>query len=263
MGWLAGFEMFAKLRQGLLLYVLIIVAATTWLTQDRSRSWQTTLWVDVFPINGDGSQRAQQHIAKLDERDFQAIEPYIEKQAKGYGVQIERPLRINLGPTLNLPPPKLARDASPWQSILWSIQTRWWSIRVTWGLDRPTPDIKVFAVYYDGDNTLSLDRSAALQKGMVAIANLFADRRMAGSNRVVLTHELLHTLGATDKYEPGTNQPLYPAGYAEPDRKPLHPQIRAEIMAGRVAESPTGARIPRNLAETLIGEQTASEIGWR
>jgi len=40
---------------------------------------------------------------------------------------------------------------------------------------------------------------------------------------VVIAHELLHTVGATDKYDPATNESSLPEGYAEPDKIPLFP----------------------------------------
>jgi len=77
---------------------------------------------------------------------------------------------------------------------------------------------------------------------------------------VVIAHELLHTLGATDKYDPD-GQPLYPIGFADFIAEPCYPQSMAEIMAGRIPLSPGKAEIPKNLAETVIGYATAAEIG--
>ncbi len=71
-----------------------------------------------------------------------------------------------------------------------------------------------------------------LQKGLIGIVHTFAQRPMAGSNNIVIAHELLHTLGATDKYDPNTGAPLFPIGFGDPERKPLYPQEDAEIMAG-------------------------------
>jgi hypothetical protein len=79
---------------------------------------------------------------------------------------------------------------------------------------------------------------------------------------VVLAHELLHTLKATDKYDPRTLQPIHPDGYAEPDSSPRYPQEFAELMGGRVPITATEAEIPVDLRQVLIGERTASEIGW-
>jgi len=73
---------------------------------------------------------------------------------------------------------------------------------------------------------------------------------------------LLHTLNATDKYDLHNNLPIYPDGYAEPHKMPLYPQNFAELMGGRVPQSTAEADIPKSLRHTLIGEQTAREIGW-
>lgn len=82
------------------------------------------------------------------------------------------------------------------------------------------------------------------------------------TNNVVLAHELLHTLGATDKYDPATSQPLFPQGHAEPDATPRHPQRLAEIMAGRIAVSDDEAEMPASLAQAVVGTETAQEINW-
>ena len=84
-----------------------------------------------------------------------------------------------------------------------------------------------------------------MQKGLIGVVHAFAQRQMAGTNNIVITHELLHTLGATDKYEPGSGAPLFPIGFADPSQKPLYPQEAAEIMAGRRALSPRRLRCLR------------------
>lgn len=51
-------------------------------------------------------------------------------------------------------------------------------------------------------------------------------------------------------------------GYADPRAEPLHPQTRAEIMAGRIALSETRAETPGGMDEVVIGPKTAKEINW-
>jgi len=92
--------------------------------------------------------------------------------------------------------------------------------------------------------------------------HLFADGGMRGSNDTVIAHELLHTLGATDKYDLRTNQPVLPDGFAEPDREPLYPQSFAELMGGRIPVSTTESTTPESLEKVIVGGKTASEIGW-
>ena len=64
---------------------------------------------------------------------------------------------------------------------------------------------------------------------------------------MVIAHEILHTLGASDKYDLATLAPLYPGGYAEPERDPLYPQSFAEIMAGRYAADAHTFEMPESL----------------
>ena len=97
---------------------------------------------------------------------------------------------------------------------------------------------------------------------MLGICNVFSDRAMAGSNKVVAAHEMLHTLGASDKYAGMDSLPVFPIGYAEPDRNPLYPQRYAEIMGGRVPLSTVEAKIPTALRNVRIGAATAVEINW-
>jgi hypothetical protein len=78
----------------------------------------------------------------------------------------------------------------------------------------------------------------------------------------VTTHELFHTLGASDKYD-ALGRARVPDGLAEPDRVPRYPQRGAEIMARNVPLSPTSERPPGTLEELVVGPTTAHEIGWR
>jgi hypothetical protein len=70
----------------------------------------------------------------------------------------------------------------------------------------------------------------------------------------------MHTLGATDKYDPSTAQPLMPDGVAEPERSPIYPQKIAEIMGGRIPLAADDAVVPKSLKYVIIGPATAREI---
>jgi hypothetical protein len=98
---------------------------------------------------------------------------------------------------------------------------------------------------------------------MIAVANLFGSRSFRGSNQMIVAHELLHTLGATDKYDPATNLPVFPIGFANPERNPLYPQTKAELMAGRIPINAGAAEVPHSLDAVVVGASTAFEIGWR
>ncbi len=91
-------------------------------------------------------------------------------------------------------------------------------------------------------------------------------RAAAGPNDAVLAltavgHELLHCLGARDKYD-ASGHALAPDGLAEPQLSPQFPQRYAEWMVGEVPTGPGQGRLPSSLAEIRVGPVTAREIGW-
>ena len=117
-------------------------------------------------------------------------------------------------------------------------------------------------LYHDPATLGRVPDSHGLQKGLVGVVHAFADESLAGSNAMVIAHELLHTVGASDKYDPVSGLPLYPLGFADPQQQPLYPQEATEIMAGRRPLSATEAEIPRTLRHVLVGPATALEIRW-
>ena len=254
--------MFKRLRVAILLYILAFTALGNFLAAARSTDWDETLWVDVYPVNADGSARAQAYIDGLSAADFENIEEYFSKEALRYSVTLDQPFRLELGPQVDNDIPQLAPTPSLLGTLIWSLKMRWFAARVDPGSGRPSPDIKLFALYYEAREEAILDRSTALERGLIAIAKLFAGRSSQGANQIVMAHELLHTLGATDKYDLGTNLPIYPQGYASPALQPLHPQRSAELMAGRIPLDEHTAEMPPGITRTLIGPITAAEIGW-
>lgn len=254
--------MLRVLRKGFLLYIFVLIAAGNWMTQHRLASWENSLWVGVYPINGDGSEVSARYIDGLTEEDFQALAEYMAAEAARFGVTHNRPVTVVLLPEVAGQPPMPPRSDNMLQVMLWSLKLRWWA----WNMENdeaPAMDVSLFVRYFDPGRTKSVEHSLGLQKGRIGIVNAFASRRYRGSNRVVIAHELLHTLGATDKYDLATGLPVFPEGYAEPELAPLHPQRVAELMGGRIPVSRLRAEIPGRLSDTLIGPLTAKEIGWR
>ncbi|MEX2123558.1 MAG: hypothetical protein WD795_06665 [Woeseia sp.] len=252
--------MFKAIRISLLLLVLVFVSVSTWLTQSRSTDWNNSLWVKIYPINGDGDDEVERYIASLQLEDFESIQSFVAREIRKYGHSLERPVRMELGRLVAEQPPPLAESPGLPRIMLWSLKMRWWARRVAKDQDDPPPDVRIFVRYYAPRDGYMLENSVGMQKGMVGIVNAFADRRHTPINNVVIAHEFLHTLGATDKYERANGQPLFPQGYAEPERSPLLPQRYAEIMGGRIAVSEVDAMIPMSLRYVVIGAETAREI---
>ena len=253
--------MFKAVRIGVLLLVLLVVAVNAWLLKARSTDWNNSLWVKIYPINADGHEDTARYIESLSLRSFEEIETFVAREAERYGRDTSRPVRIELGLPIREEPPEIPDDAGRLDTMLWSLKMRWWVNSATNDQDDIEPDISIFVRYHRSEGVLRLENSVGLQKGMFGIVQAYTGRRFTGRNNVIIAHELLHTLGATDKYDPATGQPLAPEGLAEPDRQPVYPQRYAEIMGGRIALAADDAEIPRNLSLAIIGPETAAEIG--
>lgn len=252
--------MFKAVRISILVFILFFVAVNTWLTQARSTDWNNSLWIKIYPINGDGSSEAARYIGKLKVADFEGIERFLARETERYASTVARPVRLELGSEIGEQPPELGQTPNILSVMLWSFKMRWWASAVTAAQDRIEPDVRIFVRYHRPDTAVMLENSVGLQKGMVGIVNGYASRRNRGMNNVIIAHEFLHTLGATDKYSTVDGQPIGPDGLGEPERQPLYPQRYAEIMGGRIATSEVDSYMPKSLKYAVIGSLTAREI---
>lgn len=254
--------MWKTIRVSVLLLVLVIVAGRTWLDRVETQSWKSPLWVGIFPLDADGSPSAESYIAGLSANDFSNIATFFEREAHRFGVALDEPVHIELYPRGPELPPQLDTNAGPLGVMWWSLKMRWFAMHATKVPGRTPSRIRIFVLYHDPASLQVVPDSHGLQKGLLGVVHAFALKSMAGSNNIVIAHELLHTLGATDKYKLSTGEPLFPSGFAEPDRQPLYPQPSAEIMAGRRAVSATDSDMPSSLEEVVVGPVTADEIRW-
>ncbi|MCH9672191.1 MAG: hypothetical protein K0U93_12150 [Gammaproteobacteria bacterium] len=254
--------MFKKLRVTIWLYVLLLVAGGAWFTQQHATDWNSSLWVVVHPINADNSATTQAYIDKLNADSFAPIQDFFAREAAQYAIASDPPAYLTLGKQLKERPPAPPTGRNMFGVMLWSLKLRYWAWRMEGEHDGPS-NLQMFVLYYDPMKTVSVPHSSGLQKGQIGVIHAFAMRSMAGSNKTIIAHEMLHTLGATDKYDPQTNQPMFPHGYADPNRTPRFPQKKAELMGGRIPISEHEAKTPTSLKRVVIGAQTAAEIGWR
>ena len=253
--------MFKKIRIFILLVILVIVGLSTWLTKIRNTSWEETLWVAVYPINADKNRTVSRYINKLTRNDFTDIERFFRDEASYFKLGIQEPMRIELQPEIESLPPRPPESASVLDIMLWSLKLRYWA----WQNDNnngPAAHVRIYVIYHDPAQHTRLAHSLGLEKGQIGVVNAFASRHYRAKNNVIITHEFLHTIGATDKYQLQTDLPVFPDGYAEPNSKPLYPQKMAEIMGGRIPLSETRAIIPSGLHKVVIGDKTAEEINW-
>lgn len=252
---------FKLVRIILLLIILAVVATYTTCTNAKIAGWKETLNVVIYPINGDESVDSDVFIQSLDTADFAAIASYMSDEAASYGLPLENPVAVHLGPEIEALPPDPPASRNPLSVVLWSLKMRYWAFRHS-PYDGPS-DIRVYVVFKAIQRgTRRLEESLGLRKGLIGIVNTASGERYQSDTNIVITHELLHTLGATDKYDYDTLAPIYPDGYADPDKSPRHPQIRGEIMAVRIPQSSYEWVMPTHLNQTIIGKKTCMEIHW-
>ena len=252
--------MWRKLRIAVLLLILATVVQQTWLDK-ADLAWKHNLYVAVYPVNVDNSAKVSEYLRTLTREDFEPVAEYFALEAEPYHLSLRRPIEVQMGAHIDKVPPAPPKNGSILSNIVWSLKFRFFAWKNSPKVN-VRPDIRLYLLYYDPETNPALSHSTALNKGRIGRVNLFGDSSYAKQNLVILAHELLHTLNATDKYDLDTNLPAYPDGFAEPDKTPLYPQDLAELMGGRVPMSEVKADIPKSLNYTLIGEKTAREIGW-
>lgn len=253
--------MFRALRIFILLTILIIVAASTYLTKMRTTDWDAALWVSIYPINADQSTASQAYIDQLKTEHFNDINAFLSEEGQYYKISIKNPITLNIAPEVLELPPAPPESSSIFSIMFWSLKLRYWAY--THNTDTgPTPDIQIYIAYNDPDENKKLPHSLGLEKGLIGVVHAYAGKRFTRKNNVVIAHELLHTLGAKDKYDMATGHPIFPGGFANPDNSPLYPQNRAEVMAGRIPINENLAVFPKSLYRVVIGKTTAQEINW-
>jgi len=251
--------MWKNIRILCLLIILLIVAVNAY--RDQNQDWNKPIIVLLHPVNADGQGATQQYIQQLSVNNLSDVQEYLKQMSTQYRGQ---PISIyfQMGRELKQRPPKVPENATMLDSILWSLKFRFYAWKQHEGRDG-SPSVTLFLNYYDPKQSKELKHSTALQNGRIGSVNLFASKKQAEQNKVVLVHELLHAFGATDKYDLATGVPLYPIGYAYPNQQPLFPQAKAELMAGHIPVSVDKSKMPDHLGQTLINEITAIELGWQ
>lgn len=253
---------FRQLRIGLLLLVLALVVVDTWLSRARTHDWTQKERVAVYPIAGDNGTATVRELAQLGDGQFATVERFFAREARKYGLSSEQPVDLQLRHAIDERPPAPDPEAGALGNAWWSLRLRWWVWQQTRHDPGPYARIRLFVVFHDPGLRPEVPHSHGLRELLVGVAHVFAGHRQHAGNQVVIAHELMHTLGASDKYDPQTNLPMYPAGYAEPLRQPRYPQRYAEIMGGRVPLTAERAEIPAGLNATVVGPETAHEIAW-
>ena len=249
------------IRPLLLLCSLFAIAGITAHQIIYSRAWHEPLDVVIYPINGDNSLETHNYLNTLDNDSFKEIDQWFTKEAKRYKLGIDQPIKTSVGERVKSIPPPLPVNGGLFKTVFWGLRLRYWVFRNTPDSDSNLRRVRVFVAYYQGNDNQPLAHSVGLQQGLIGIVNAFGHEQQAKQNNIVVAHEILHTVGASDKYN-FYGGPQFPVGFSNPYRNPLFPQRYAEIMAGRIPTSHFASYMATSLKSVRINELTASEIAW-
>lgn len=226
-----------------------------------TRNWNQTLEVTIFPINADGHLVTGDYIASLSDDSFSIINRWAEREAERHQLDLKTPFNVSLGPTIKNKPPAWPTNDNPIAVLFWGLRFRWWAYRNTPEDGGNLTRIRMFVMYHEGQEDKPLSHSLGLQKGLLGLVHAFALHEQTAQNNIVIAHEMLHTVGAIDKYSE-YGGPLFPIGYANPVREPLFPQRYAEIMSGRIPTSYGSSYMAESLRSAQVNQYTAAEINW-
>lgn len=254
--------LFQAFRITILLAIFIAIAFYAKTQKLKSRNWSEPLQVIIYPMNGDNSPSTEQYINQLNGNEFKEIDQFFRTEAKHYSLSLQHPTETHLGQIIRKHPPVSPKpSAHPIKIAWWSLQLRYWTFMHAPDDESNLQRVRIFVYYHKAEENKQLQHSLGLDKGLLVIAHAFATPKLEQQNNIVIAHELLHTVGASDKYDTN-NQPIFPDGYAEPLNSPIFPQTLAEIMAAKIPLSTTHSEMAKSLESCIIGGATANEINW-
>ncbi|MCP4688641.1 MAG: hypothetical protein GY859_11365 [Desulfobacterales bacterium] len=254
-------RLFKWLRIVILLAFLFGVGGYMLFVKERVVNWETPLHMVIYPINMGGDEENADYIATLGEVNFSPVESFLSEEADRYEMDMETPLIIHLAPEIKEPPPEPPESRGGMFAAVWSVKMRYWAF-TTDAYEGTDSDIKMYILYKHPDDYENNVASYGLKERWLGVVFAAASPKEEAHTNIMIARELVHVLGATDKYDPETLQPIHPDGYSNPEKEPLLPQDTAEIMAGVIPVTKKKSTMPRSLNDVEIGEKTAMEIKW-
>ncbi|MBI2395789.1 MAG: hypothetical protein HYV09_39860 [Deltaproteobacteria bacterium] len=241
---------------------MLLYAASTLRRRHARTEWSRSLDVALVlvrdgPIDPGALEALRARVPALEEK--------LTAELHRYRGAPDRPFRFVVrGPVeLHAPRPEPAGEGTfDLAKHAWALWR--WTARLdeAAALDTGAYDARVYVVLKaPATATRRFVEGASEQGGRIGMLEVDLDASMVDFALFVTTHELLHTIGALDKYGPDGNARI-PDGLGDPEAHPLFPQTLAEPMArGRVI-APGREEPPDSLEMLRVGKATAREIGW-
>lgn len=263
----AGRGLFFRIRVAVLLgilFVVVLVAIRDFRSRQARKDWKTTLDVAVVLLRA----------GAVDDEAVDAVRARapslagrLEGEMRRYrhpsgGV---RPFAFHVLGPVDLPSPAPEPSGEGIVDLVrhsWAMN-RWLAdVDPRAGVEADRYDTRIYVIVRKpASDERSFIEGRSEENGRIGVVNVELDTSMADLLLVVTAHELMHTLGATDRYD-SMGRTVIPAGLPEPDRVPLYPQRFAEIMARNRVLAPGREAVPESIDELAVGARTADEIGW-
>ena len=256
---------FFHVRVAILLTVLAVVlvfAASRWL-RDRARaSWKRPqrvafIVVPIGPVDGAPMAALAARKSALEEVLTRELHRYRASPDQPFEIMVRGPARLSESPPIPVGDGFFDLASYAFRRWQW---TR--GVDASIGLDSDAYDSRIYVAVRAPVGKIESVEGVSDQGGHVGVVTVDLDASTVDWALGVATHELMHTLGATDRYDLSTGHHLVPDGLADPAQKPRYPQHKAEVMARGVAVAPDAERPLATVEELSVGNVTATEIGW-
>jgi hypothetical protein len=260
---------FFLVRVSILLFVLfcVVLYAIADLRSRRARNaWERTVDVAIVLVHVEGRAKVDSDAVVALQARIPALEERLAEEASRHGrPKTPRPFHFRLfGPVISAAPPPTPASEGAVDLAKQALESKRWcgAVDPLAGVVPDHWDTRIYvAARKPASETRSFVEGQSEQDGRIGVVDVELDATMADLTLFVVTHELMHTLGATDKYD-ADGRAKAPEGLAEPNRAPLYPQRYAEVMARNRPVSATQEKVIASLDELAVGPATAKEIGW-
>lgn len=248
---------------GVLAIVLLYAYRDAWERRARLR-WDRTLAVAVVLVRaGEVDSGAVDALAAR----LPDLEAQLASELRSYRPDAVEPFDFSLyGPLDGDLPPALSSNR---EASLWDVVTHTWSswryrARVNRAVMLPSRgyDSCLYLTVVPPAGTMMRSvEGFGQQGGHSGYVVVELDEGMVDFALFVLAHELFHTLGANDRYD-SAGRTVVPEGLADPEQRPLYPQLQADVMGRGLLVSQSEERHPESLEELGVGLVTAREVRW-
>ncbi len=245
---------FRNLRVALLIAVMACIGLWGWARQRRLDSrtqWQRPLLVSVVLVSQTAPRSAVLERWRL---ATEALGPWVTRESNRYRPQVQwAPVQFTLAQA----------------AVVETLPTAPESAQETVSFERALDDIDRSVGVHRNDATLYVVLSSKARQvegigeagGRRGLIFAGLDATEVTLESVALVHELLHCLGASDKYDQAGHARV-PSGLVAPAQEPLFPQPAAEVMVGERPTGPEQGEPIQSLDEVQVGPVTAREIRW-